>query len=169
LLTVGNNEMLFRFEEGLWKNCSEKCWKKCEQNGQGQVFQFWDGLNDGERFSLCHQTLRTCDVQHTVKDVKLWTIVSLESHTRGIWGFGQCTSLHRIEIPSSVEVIESTAFFLCPSLRVVVIHAGCRMRRNGRLRAIRPFIVYEEDDMKASRSLFHLGVGGKRWTRRWPL
>jgi hypothetical protein len=25
LLTVGNNEMLFRFEEGLWKNCSEKC------------------------------------------------------------------------------------------------------------------------------------------------
>jgi hypothetical protein len=24
LRTVGKNEMLFRFEEGLWKNCSEK-------------------------------------------------------------------------------------------------------------------------------------------------
>jgi hypothetical protein len=93
-------------------------------------------------------------------------IFSSESHLREISGFEQCTSLHRIEIPSSVEVITLTVFFSCPSPRVVVIHAGCQMKRNEGLRAIRPFIVYETDDVKASRSLFHLGVGGRRRARR---
>jgi hypothetical protein len=62
--------MLFHFEEGFWKIAARN-FEEFEQYGQGQVFRFWDGLNDGERFSLCHQTLRTCDVQHNVKDVKL--------------------------------------------------------------------------------------------------
>jgi hypothetical protein len=91
---------------------------------------------------------------------------SSESYLQKIDGIQQCTSLHRIEIPLSVEVIEKYGFYGCTSLRVVVIHAGCRMRANERLRANRVFMIYEDGDVKASRSLFHLGVEGRQRARR---
>jgi hypothetical protein len=78
----------------------------------------------------------------------------------------KCKALHRIEIPSSVEVIKKSGFFLCPSLRVVIIDAGCRMRISEAFRAIRLFLVSEDEDMKESRSLAHLDVGGRRKARR---
>jgi hypothetical protein len=93
-------------------------------------------------------------------------IFSSESHLREIHGFQECTTLYRIEIPSSVKVIGKCGFIGCTSLRVITIHAGCRMRANEGLRAIRSFIVYEADDVKTSRSLFHLGIGGRRTARR---
>jgi hypothetical protein len=63
-------------------------------------------------------------------------------------------------------MIGEYGFFECTSLRVVIIHAGCRMREAEQLRTIRPFLVYEKDDMKESRSLIHLGVGGRRRAMR---
>jgi aminoglycoside N3'-acetyltransferase len=85
-----------------------------------------------------------------------------ESHLREIDGFQKCTSLHRIEIPSAIEKIADSAFFLCQSLRVVVIHTRCEMRNNRTLQGLRPFLVYEDDDVKYSRRMLHLGVGGRR-------
>jgi hypothetical protein len=85
-------------------------------------------------------------------------IFSSGSHLREISGFRQCTSLCRIEIPSSVEKIGCYGFFECNSLRVIIIGAGYRMIRNEGLRNIRPFLVYEEDDVKNCRRLVHLGI-----------
>jgi hypothetical protein len=48
-----------------------RSFEKFEQDGQGQVFRFWDRLDDNERFRLCHQTLRTWDMGHRVTDFKL--------------------------------------------------------------------------------------------------
>jgi hypothetical protein len=93
--------------------------------------------------------------------------------------FRECTSLCRIEIPSSVEVIGEYGFRGCTSLNeivfssdshvkevhgfggstslhVVIIHAGCRMKQNKRFRTIKPFLVYDDSDMIASRRRDHL-------------
>jgi hypothetical protein len=86
-------------------------------------------------------------------------VFSSDSHLREITGFGGCTSLCRIEIPSSVEKIGWTGFLGCTSLRVVIIRTGCRMRIHQHLRNMKPFLVYEEDDLKQHRSLIHLGFG----------
>jgi hypothetical protein len=98
-------------------------------------------------------------------------IFSSESHLLEIDGFQECASLSRIEIPSSVEVIESHSFYHCSSLRVIVIGAECRLRDNSRLQKIKPFLVYRDEDVKESRRLFHLGIGGRRKARRtlWQL
>jgi hypothetical protein len=94
-------------------------------------------------------------------------IFSGESHLREIDGFGNCTSLSRIEIPSSVEKIASDGLLQCPLLRIVVIHGGCRLKIKRELQLIKPFIVYEASEMKNSRHLIHLGVGGRRTRRSW--
>jgi hypothetical protein len=114
-------------------------------------------------------------------------VFSWDSHLREINGFSECTSFCRIEIPSSVEKIGNSAivasgfwgcislneihfsfgshlreidgFYGCTSLRVVIIRAGCRVRIDQQLRHRKPFLVYEEDDMKQCRSLIHLGFG----------
>jgi hypothetical protein len=84
---------------------------------------------------------------------------SFNSHLKVIDGLGGCISLCRIEIPSSVEKIGWHGFRGCTSFRVVIIRAGCRMSANGGLRMIKPFLIYEEDDMKKHRNLIHLGFG----------
>jgi hypothetical protein len=91
---------------------------------------------------------------------------------REVTGFQECISLSNWN-PSSVESIEEYSFIRCTSLRVVIVvvivivivHVRCRMRENQGFRAIWPFIIYEADDVKANRSLFHLVVGG-RWISR---
>jgi hypothetical protein len=84
---------------------------------------------------------------------------SSDSHLSDIYGFFECSSLSQIEIPSSVETIANFGFSGCLSLRVVFIRAGRRMQVNQGLRNIKPFLVCENDDMKQSRSLIHLGFG----------
>jgi hypothetical protein len=89
-------------------------------------------------------------------------IFSPDSHLRRISGFCHCTSLCRIEIPSSVEVISDAGFSFCTSLHVVIIRSGCRMSDNRGLRQLKPFLVYEDDDVKKSRRMVHLGTGERR-------
>jgi hypothetical protein len=58
-------------------------------------------------------------------------------------------------------VIYVVAFFGCTSLRVVIIGTGCRLREKTGLKNIKTFIGYEDqNDVKAGRRLFHLGLGG---------
>jgi hypothetical protein len=83
---------------------------------------------------------------------------SSDIHLREISGFGNCTSLCRIEIPSSVEVIRKYGFTSCQLLRVVIFQAGCRIRKNGGLKRIKTFLVYEQKDMKGRRRLLHHGI-----------
>jgi hypothetical protein len=47
---------------------------------------------------------------------------------------------------------------------VVIIRAGCRLRRNKGLQKLRPFLIYEneDEDMKRSRGEVHLGIGGRK-------
>jgi hypothetical protein len=87
---------------------------------------------------------------------------SSDSHLKRISGFGQCTSLRRIEIPSSVETIDPSGFLKCISLRVVIMRAGCQIRTNEGLLKIRPFVVYEENDLKESRRMIHVGIVRRR-------
>jgi hypothetical protein len=106
---------------------------------------------------------------------------------REIDGFYGCTSLSRIEIPSSVEVIGSNGFTECrslttvifaseshlierggfrdcPSLHVVIIRAGCRLRRKEGLQNVRAFVISEDEyeNKKPSRREVHLGIGGRK-------
>jgi hypothetical protein len=46
-------------------------------------------------------------------------IFSIDGHLRDMFGFAECASLCRIEIPSSVEVIELSGFKSCTSLNEV--------------------------------------------------
>jgi hypothetical protein len=87
----------------------------------------------------------------------------MDSHMRAIDGFNYCTSLCRIAIPSSLEEIWGDGFTNCPSLRLVIIRAGCRLKRNGGLQNARWFIVYEDEyeNMKHSRRDIHLDIGGR--------
>jgi hypothetical protein len=85
-------------------------------------------------------------------------VFSSDSHLREIYRFRGCTSLCRIEIPSSVEMIASEGFHGCTSLRVVIISTRCRMKENAGFRNIKPFLVDEGDDVKACRRLVHLGA-----------
>jgi hypothetical protein len=78
------------------------------------------------------------------------------SHLRQISGFDGCTSLPQIEIPSSVEDVDG--FRMCNSLRVVILHAGCRVRRNEGFRLAHPFLVHDDEAVKSCRRLFHLGT-----------
>jgi hypothetical protein len=89
-------------------------------------------------------------------------LFSSDSHFREIYGFCKCTSLCRIEIPSSVEMIWFPAFAGCTSLHVVIIRAGCRMNVNVERRRLKPFVVYEDDTVKQSRRMVHLGIAGSR-------
>jgi hypothetical protein len=84
---------------------------------------------------------------------------SSNSHLREIDGFSESRSLSRIEILSSVETIGWYGFYGCTFLRVVIIRAGCRMRLDRHLRNMKPFLAYEEDDLKQRRNLIHLGFG----------
>jgi hypothetical protein len=61
--------------------------------------------------------------------------------------------LHRL------RKIASNGLLQCPLLRIVVIDGGCRLKINRELQLIKPFIVYEDSEMKNSRHLIHLGVG----------
>jgi hypothetical protein len=88
-------------------------------------------------------------------------IFSSDSHLREIFGLQECTSLCRIEIPSSVEKIGFFGFSGCRSLHVFIIRPGCRIRENKGLRNIKPFLRYEDVDVKECRRLVHLGVGGR--------
>jgi hypothetical protein len=78
---------------------------------------------------------------------------------REIFGFRNCTSLCRIEIPSSVEVIGEYGFKSCQLLRVVIFPTGCRIRMHGGLKRIKTFLVYEQEDMKRRRRLLHHVIG----------
>jgi hypothetical protein len=86
-------------------------------------------------------------------------IFSSDSHLRDISGFRNCTSLCRIEIPSSVEMIGEHGFAFCQLLCVVIFPIGCRIRKNGGLKHIKTFLVYEQEDMKERRRLLHHGIG----------
>jgi hypothetical protein len=88
-------------------------------------------------------------------------VFSSDTHLREIAGFARCTSLCRIELPLSLEKIEYGGFCGCTSLRIVIIRAGCRMQVNQGLRNIKPFLGYEEDDLKQRRILIHLGFRRK--------
>jgi hypothetical protein len=89
-------------------------------------------------------------------------VFSSDTRLREILWLWECTSLYRIQFPSSLENMEYVSFSRCTSLRVVIIRAGCRLKRNQRLRAIKPFLVHEENNMKKSRNLIHLAFG-RRW------
>jgi hypothetical protein len=83
-------------------------------------------------------------------------IFSSDSHLKEISGFGECSSLLRIQLPSSVKDV--SGIFRCRSLRLVIFHAGCRVQLSERFRIIRPFLVYDDVNVKASRRQFHLGT-----------
>jgi hypothetical protein len=51
------------------------------------------------------------------------------SHLTRIDGFGQCTALARIAIPSSVEIIDRAAFYDCASLTEVIFESGSCLKR----------------------------------------
>jgi hypothetical protein len=86
-------------------------------------------------------------------------LFSSDSHLKEIVGFRGCTSLCRIEIPSSVETIGIGAFFGSTSLRVIIIRPGCRIRGNTGLHMIKSFLGHEDDDLKECRRLVHPGFG----------
>jgi hypothetical protein len=79
-----------------------------------------------------------------------------DSHLKEISGFVGCTSLFRIELPSSVKDVRG--FKECNFLRVVVVRTGCRVQDNKVFRTIRPFLIHENAGIKAGRRLFHLGT-----------
>jgi hypothetical protein len=83
---------------------------------------------------------------------------SSDNHLRWIDKFGESTSICRIEIRSSVEVIGNDGFSDSPSLRVVIIRSGCRLRRNEGFQNAHPFLVYEYEYVKQSRRHVHLGI-----------
>jgi hypothetical protein len=85
-------------------------------------------------------------------------IFSSNSHLREISSFGNCTSFCRIEIPSSVEVIGVCGFNSCQSLGIVICQARCRIRKNGGLKRIKGFVIYEHEDTKERRRLVHHGI-----------
>jgi hypothetical protein len=109
-------------------------------------------------------------------------IFSSDSQLREISGFQQCRSLHRIEIPSSVEVIWKNSFSNCTLLRVVIIRARCQIRNNEGFRNLHPFIVYgnessdadadadtnanandnKDENVKNYRRQVHLGLGSRQ-------
>jgi hypothetical protein len=78
------------------------------------------------------------------------------SHVKQIAGFHQCASLFQIEPPLSVEDV--SGFRGCNSLRVVILQAGCRVRRNEGFRLGHPFLLHEDKTVKSCRRLFHLGT-----------
>jgi hypothetical protein len=47
---------------------------------------------------------------------------------REISGFGNCTSLYRIEIPSSVEKIGDCGFYCCTSLNQIIFSSNSHLR-----------------------------------------
>jgi hypothetical protein len=55
-------------------------------------------------------------------------VFSSDSHLKNISGFGECTSLCRIEIPSSVEAIWDKGFSGCISLNEIVFSSDSRLR-----------------------------------------
>jgi hypothetical protein len=90
--------------------------------------------------------------------VSLQKIIFLTgSSMRKIDGFQRCTSLCRIELPSSLEIIGHFGFSGCILLRFVINHAGCRLQGNGFFQRMRPFVGYEESEMKRNRGFVHLG------------
>jgi hypothetical protein len=83
-------------------------------------------------------------------------VFSSRSHLKELSGFCGCTSLSRVEIPSSVE--EVSGFQSCISLRLVILQAGCRVRGSEGFRHAQPFILHDDEAVKSSRRLFHLGT-----------
>jgi hypothetical protein len=67
-------------------------------------------------------------------------------------------------MPSSVEVIGDGGFRDSILLRLVIIRAGCRLRRNEEFQKLRSFLVDEDgnEDMKHSRHYIYLGIGGRK-------
>jgi hypothetical protein len=51
---------------------------------------------------------------------------------KGIGGFGSCTLIYRIEIPSSVEIISTHGFCSCSSVTEVLAESECHVRDIGR-------------------------------------
>jgi hypothetical protein len=87
-------------------------------------------------------------------------IYSSNNNLREKRGFQYCTSLCRIEIPTSVEKIRSDGLDEWISLHLIIIRTGCRMRINAGLRDFNPFLVSEDDDhLKEGRSATHLEFG----------
>jgi hypothetical protein len=82
-------------------------------------------------------------------------IFSSDSHVKRIDGIQKCPSLCRIELPSSTEVVRG--FSECPRLRVMIIGAECCVKNNRGIRNRRPFLVHEDQNMKDSRHMIHLG------------
>jgi hypothetical protein len=55
-------------------------------------------------------------------------VFSPDSYLREIYGFGDCTSLCRVEIPSSVETIGPDGFGGCTSLNEIVFPSDSHLR-----------------------------------------
>jgi hypothetical protein len=54
-----------------------------------------------------------------------------------IGGFGSCTSLCRIVIPSSVEIISQLGFYSCSALKEVIFASDCHVKEIGGFSACR--------------------------------
>jgi hypothetical protein len=87
-------------------------------------------------------------------------IFSSDSQVKEINGFGKCRLLCQIELPPSLQIV--SGFFKCTRLRIIIIHAGCRLKVNSGIRNIRPFIVHEDHNVKHSRRLIHLGISDSK-------
>jgi hypothetical protein len=87
-------------------------------------------------------------------------IFPLGSHLKEINGIQNRKSLYRIELPSSSEIVRG--FFGCSQLRIIMVGPGCRVKDNTGIRNRRPFVVHEDQDVKDSRRLIHLGLFGSK-------
>jgi hypothetical protein len=70
-------------------------------------------------------------------------IFSAEGRLKSIGGFQSCPQLLRIEIPFSVEIIDSEAFSSCDSLRDVVFSAQSRLKLLGGFQSCRQLLGIE--------------------------
>jgi hypothetical protein len=91
---------------------------------------------------------------------------SSDGHLRKISWFGERTSLSRIEHLRSVEVFGRGGFNSWQSLRVVIVQAGCGMRKKDWLKHIKTFLVYEPESMKKRYRFVHHGIGWEEESQR---
>jgi hypothetical protein len=151
--------------EVIWAAGFERCTSLSEI-----IFRSDSHLREIDGFDKC-RSLERIEMPSSVE--KIWgfgfsgcislteIVFSPDSHLREIYGFRKCRSLCQIEIPLSVNVIWNCGFNKCRSLRIVIVHAGCRMTTNKGLQNVRPFVVYEGDDVKECRRHVHLGLRGR--------
>jgi hypothetical protein len=85
--------------------------------------------NEKYSFLRINDFVQSIEFDDFINDDSFTEVVfSPPSQLRLIGGFQKCTSLRRIEIPSSVEIIERSGFLRCTSLTEIICSSNSRLR-----------------------------------------